>query len=45
MAGKVCFSVSMSLDGFIAPESLDDLMGQQSMELQLTLLTYAVRER
>ena len=27
MAGKVFFSVSMSLDGFIAPESLEDLMG------------------
>jgi len=34
MAGKVFFSVSMSLDGFIAPESLEDLMGQQWMELQ-----------
>ena len=34
MAGKVFFSVSMSLDGFIAPESLGDLMGQQWMELQ-----------
>jgi dihydrofolate reductase len=34
MAGKVFFSVSMSLDGFIAPESVDDLMGQQWMELQ-----------
>jgi dihydrofolate reductase len=34
MAGKVIFSVSMSLDGFIAPESVDDLMGQQWMELQ-----------
>src|SRR5258708_39115770 len=34
MAGKVCFSVSMSLDGFIAPEALEDLMGQQWMELQ-----------
>ena len=34
MAGKVYFSVSMSVDGFIAPESLDDLMGQQWMELQ-----------
>jgi dihydrofolate reductase len=34
MAGKVFFSVSMSLDGFIAPESLSDLMGQQWMELQ-----------
>lgn len=34
MAGKVFFSVSMSLDGFIAPESPDELMGQQWMELQ-----------
>jgi dihydrofolate reductase len=34
MAGAVFVSVSMSLDGFIAPESLDDLMGQQWMELQ-----------
>ena len=34
MAGKVFFSVSMSLDGFIAPESLEDLMGHQWMELQ-----------
>jgi dihydrofolate reductase len=34
MAGKVFFSVSMSLDGYIAPESLEDLMGQQWMELQ-----------
>jgi len=34
MAGKVFFSVSMSLDGFIAPESLGDLMGQQWMEPQ-----------
>jgi dihydrofolate reductase len=34
MGGKVFFSVSMSLDGFIAPESLDDLMGRQWMELQ-----------
>jgi dihydrofolate reductase len=33
MAGKVFFSVSMSLDGFIAPESLDDLMGPQWREL------------
>src|ERR1700710_1396103 len=29
MAGKVFFSVSMSLDGFIAPASLGELMGQQ----------------
>ncbi|MQY26347.1 dihydrofolate reductase family protein [Nocardia aurantia] len=34
MAGKVFFSVSMSLDGFIAPESAEELMGQQWMELQ-----------
>jgi len=34
MAGMVFFSVSMSLDGFIAPESSDELMGQQWMELQ-----------
>jgi dihydrofolate reductase len=34
MAGKVFFSVSMSLDGFIAPESTDELMGRQWMELQ-----------
>src|SRR5579862_3293583 len=34
MAGKVFFSVSMSLDGFIAPEALGDLMGPQWMELQ-----------
>jgi Dihydrofolate reductase len=34
MADKVFFSVSMSLDGFIAPESPEELMGQQWMELQ-----------
>ncbi|WP_420031569.1 dihydrofolate reductase family protein [Streptomyces sp. cg28] len=34
MAGKVFFSVSMSLDGFIAPASLGELMGRQWMELQ-----------
>jgi dihydrofolate reductase len=34
MAGKVFFSVSMSLDGFIAPASPKDLMGPQWMELQ-----------
>jgi len=34
MAGKVFFSVSMSLDGFIAPEAPEELMGQQWMELQ-----------
>src|SRR5260370_25219792 len=34
MAGKVFFSVSMSLDGFIAPESSEELMGKKWMELQ-----------
>jgi dihydrofolate reductase len=34
MAGGVFFSVSMSLDGFIAPGSTDELMGRQWMELQ-----------
>jgi len=34
MAGTVFFSVSMSLDGYIAPESAEDLMGQRWMELQ-----------
>jgi dihydrofolate reductase len=34
MAGKVFVSVSMSLDGFIAPASPEELMGQQWMELQ-----------
>ncbi|MGC7094452.1 dihydrofolate reductase family protein [Amycolatopsis lurida] len=34
MAGKVFFSVSMSLDGYIAPESTEDLMGPQWRELQ-----------
>lgn len=34
MSGKVFFSVSMSLDGYIAPESPEELMGQQWMELQ-----------
>ncbi|MFC4944897.1 dihydrofolate reductase family protein [Pseudonocardia sp. GCM10023141] len=38
MAGKVFFSVSMSLDGFIAPESSADLMGQQWLELQQWVL-------
>jgi len=33
-AGQVFFSVSMSLDGFIAPESAEELMGRQWMELQ-----------
>ena len=34
MAGKVFFSVTMSLDGFIAPRSPEELMGKQWMELQ-----------
>jgi dihydrofolate reductase len=34
MGGTVFFSVSMSLDGFIAPDSPEELMGQQWMELQ-----------
>jgi len=34
MAGKVFFSVSMSLDGFMAPGSVGELMGRQWMELQ-----------
>ncbi|SDO69054.1 Dihydrofolate reductase [Nakamurella panacisegetis] len=34
MAGRVFFSVSMSLDGFIAPASIGELMGRQWMELQ-----------
>ncbi|MFC7533227.1 dihydrofolate reductase family protein [Actinoplanes sp. GCM10030250] len=34
MAGKVFFSVSMSLDGFIAPAPPEHLMGKQWMELQ-----------
>jgi dihydrofolate reductase len=33
MAKKVFFSVSMSLDGYIAPEALSDLMGPKWMEL------------
>jgi dihydrofolate reductase len=34
MAGTVFFSVSMSLDGFIAPRTSEELMGRQWMELQ-----------
>jgi dihydrofolate reductase len=46
MAGKVFFSVSMSLDGFIAPDSPDELMGQQWMELQQWIFaTRFMRER
>jgi hypothetical protein len=34
MAARVFFSVTMSLDGFIAPVLLEDLRGQQWRELQ-----------
>src|SRR5262249_39446042 len=34
MAGNVFFSVSMSLDGYVAPASPEELMGKQWMELQ-----------
>lgn len=34
MAGTVFFSVSMSLDGYIAPDSPAEPMGRQWMELQ-----------
>jgi hypothetical protein len=34
MAGKVFFSMSMPLDGFIAPESRKDVMGKQWIEPQ-----------
>ena len=34
MDGAVFFSVTMSLDGFMAPESPKDLMGPRWMELQ-----------
>jgi dihydrofolate reductase len=34
MAGTVFFTVSMSLDGFIAPRTSEELMGRQWMELQ-----------
>lgn len=34
MAAKVFFGVSMSVDGFIAPDSPEELMGKQWMELQ-----------
>ena len=35
MASRVFFSVSMSLDGFIAPGSLGELMGQQWIWMEL----------
>ena len=34
MSGKVFLSVSMSLDGFIAPASADELMGDSGWQLQ-----------
>ena len=34
MAGTALYSLSMSLDGLIAPESLEHVPGQQWMELQ-----------
>ncbi|MDR6320360.1 dihydrofolate reductase family protein [Actinoplanes couchii] len=34
MPGKVFFSVTMSLDGFIAPEDPNELMGKKWVELQ-----------
>src|SRR3954451_9469763 len=34
MPGTVFFSVSMSLDGFIAPDAPEELMGKRWMELQ-----------
>ncbi|MFK4729905.1 dihydrofolate reductase family protein [Agromyces mediolanus] len=34
MAGTVFFSVSVSLDGYLAPDSPDELMGRQWMQLQ-----------
>jgi hypothetical protein len=46
MGGKVFFSVSMSLDGFIAPDSPEELMGRQWMELQRWILPQRyLRER
>jgi hypothetical protein len=45
MAGKVFFSVSMSLDGYVAPETLEDLMGQQWMELQQWIFPIAALDR
>jgi hypothetical protein len=47
MAEKVFFSVSMSLDGFIAPEAIGDLMERQWMELQQSIFPqrYIVLDR
>jgi dihydrofolate reductase len=39
MAGTVFFNVSMSLDGFIAPRSSEELMGKQWRELQQWVLS------
>lgn len=39
MTGRVYFSVSMSLDGYIAPDSPEELMGRQWMELQRWVFT------
>ena len=38
MDGKVFYSASMSPDGFIVPESREDLMRQQWLELQQWVL-------
>jgi hypothetical protein len=55
MAGKVFFSVTMSLDGFIAPEAMpvEDVFSPEGRNdprvrqptQRVTHLTYAVRER
>ncbi len=46
MAGTVFCSVSMSLDGFIAPDSTGELMGRQWMELQAWIFpTRTFRQR
>ncbi|MEO3828997.1 dihydrofolate reductase family protein [Actinomadura sp. B10D3] len=37
MAGKVFFSVSMTLDGFIAPDPSDEVMGRQWMKQWMEL--------
>ena len=46
MAGTVFASVSMSLDGYVAPGSVGELMGRQWMELQAWIFpTRTFRER
>lgn len=46
MAGKVFFSVTMSLDGYIAPASPDDLMNEKWLKLQQWAFPLrALRER